>query len=97
VKVSNRNMVFDEPEPALLRAASEQMRERALLARLAEDDTWFGFDPFAEADAIPAALPAEDDEDDKLDDEPEEEEEDAPARALDLEFAQSFLDLLDVA
>jgi len=98
VKVSNRNNVFDEPESALLRAASEQMRERALLARLAEDDTWFGFDPFAEADAIPAALPAEDDEDDKLDDEPEEEEEeDAPARALDLEFAQSFLDLLDVA
>jgi hypothetical protein len=96
VKVSNRNNVFDEPESALLRAASEQMRERALLARLAEDDTWFGFDPFAEADAIPAALPAEDDEDDKLDDEPEEEE-DAPARALDLEFAQSFLDLLDVA
>jgi hypothetical protein len=97
VKVSNRNNVFDEPESALLRAASEQMRERALLARLAEDDTWFGFDPFAEADAIPDALPAEDDEDDKLDDEPEEEEEDAPARALDLEFAQSFLDLLDVA
>jgi hypothetical protein len=96
VKVSNRNNVFDEPESALLRAASEQMRERALLARLAEDDTWFGFDPFAEADAVPAALPAEDDEDDKLDDEPEEEE-DAPARALDLEFAQSFLDLLDVA
>jgi hypothetical protein len=96
VKVSNRNNVFDEPESALLRAASEQMRERALLARLAEDDTWFGFDPFAEADAIPDALPAEDDEDDKLDDEPEEEE-DAPARALDLEFAQSFLDLLDVA
>jgi hypothetical protein len=96
-KVSARDKVFDEPESVLLRTASEQMRERALLARLAEDDTWFGFDPFAEADATPDALPEEDDED-KLDEEPvEPEDENVPARALDLEFAQSFLDLLDVA
>jgi hypothetical protein len=94
-KVSIRSEVFDEPEFVLLRTASEQMRERALLARLAEDDTWFGFDPFAEADAVLEALPVEDDED-KLDEEPEEDEH-VPARALDLEFAQSFLDLLDVA
>jgi hypothetical protein len=72
------------------------MKERALLSRLAEDDTWFGFDPFAEADAIPDALPEEEDEDDKFDEEPEEDE-NVPAPALDLEFAQSFLDLLDVA
>jgi hypothetical protein len=95
-KVSVRNQVFDEPECALLRTASEQMKERALLARLAEDDTWFGFDPFAEDDAIPDALPEEEDEDDKFDEEPEEDE-NVPAPALDLEFAQSFLDLLDVA
>jgi hypothetical protein len=95
-KVSIRREVFDEPECAVLRTASEQMRERALLARLAEDDTWFGFDPFAEADVVPDALPMEDDEEDKLDEEPEEDEL-VPARALDLEFAQSFLDLLDVA
>lgn len=94
-KVSVRNQVFDEPECALLKTASEQMKERALLARLAEDDTWFGFDPFAEADAIPDAL-LEEEEDDKLDEEPEEAE-NVPAPALDLEFAQSFLDLLDVA
>jgi hypothetical protein len=94
-KVSVRHQVFDEPECALLKTASEQMKERALLARLAEDDTWFGFDPFAEADAIPDAL-LEEEEDDKLDEEPEEAE-NVPAPALDLEFAQSFLDLLDVA
>jgi len=95
-KVSVRNQVFDEPECALLRTASEQMKERALLARLAEDDTWFGFDPFAEADAAPEVLLEEEEEDDKLDEEPEEGE-NVPAPALDLEFAQSFLDLLDVA
>merc|ERR1719305_857114 len=91
-KVSVRNQVFDEPECALLKTASEQMKERALLARLAEDDTWFGFDPFAEADATPDALPEEDDEEDKLDEEPVEPD-NVPAPALDLEFAQSFLDL----
>lgn len=95
-KVANRNQVFDEPEVVLLQTASEQMRERALLARLAEDDAWFGFDPFADADAEPEAPLVEDEEDDKLDEEPEENENE-PARALDLEFAQSFLDLLDVA
>merc|ERR1719240_1793612 len=94
-KVAIRNQVFDEPECALLRTASEQMKERALLARLAEDDTWFGFDPFADADTTPDAL-LEEDEDDKLDEEPEEDE-NVPGPALDLEFAQSFLDLLDVA
>jgi hypothetical protein len=95
-KVAARNTVFAEPESVLLRTASEQMRERALLARLAEDDAWYGFDPFAEADAIQdALLEEEEEENDKLDDELEEEH--VPARELDLEFAQSFLDLLDVA
>merc|ERR1719252_15573 len=73
-KVSVRNQVFDEPECALLRTASEQMKERALLARLAENDTWFGFDPFAEADAAPEVLLEEEEEDDKLDEEPEEDD-----------------------
>merc|ERR1719311_1544945 len=61
-KVAARNTVFAEPERVLLRTASEQMRERALLARLAEDDAWYGFDPFAEADAIQDALPEEEEE-----------------------------------
>jgi len=85
-KVAERPHVFGAAT-ALLEAA-DNLRERALLAKLAEDDTALDFDPFAEE---PAAWIEDDDE--PLPDLFEPKEEDR----LDLDFATSFLELLDPA
>lgn len=81
-KVAARPRVFAGGRQVL--EAVDALRERALLAKLAEDDAWTGFDPFAEEEA------AEFDEDAAVDlFEPKEEE------TLNLDFAESFLELLD--
>jgi len=87
-KVAERPQIFGSAT-ALLEAA-DALRERALLAKLAEDDTALDFDPFAEE---PAAWAVDDDA--PLPDlfEPKAEEE--AADRLDLDFATSFLELLD--
>jgi len=83
-KATLRVRVFGASARGLSEAA-DALRERALLAKLAEDEAWAGFDPFEEE------APADFDEDAVLQDlfaEPKEE-------PLDQDFAETFLELLD--
>jgi hypothetical protein len=83
-KATLRVRVFGASARGLSEAA-DALRERALLAKLAEDEAWAGFDPFEEE------APADFDEDAVLQDlfaEPKEE-------PLDQNFAETFLELLD--
>jgi hypothetical protein len=86
-KASRRIEVFGNEGCEALAEAGALMKERALLARLSADDEWDDFDHFPEPE-VPEV--------EKEDEEEDEEVEPAPVTpaVLDLDFAQSFLDLL---
>jgi len=83
-KAADRTKVFSSKSVAQIKEASDLLRERALLAKLNQDDGWTGFDPFA-------AAPEEEFNADEIDVFAEPKDEEAP---LDINFANTFLDML---
>jgi hypothetical protein len=95
IKATRRTEVFGVEGCKALEEAGELMRERALLARLAEDDGWDDFDHFLEPPEPEVQEAEKEDEEEEFDLFQDAEEEVAPVtRVLDLDFAQTFLDLL---
>jgi len=95
VKATRRAEVFGAAGCNALEEAGALMRERALLARLAEDDGWDDFDHFLEPEVEEVQEVEKEDEEEEQYDLFQDAEEAAPeTRALDLDFAQTFLDLL---